>query len=353
MSLRWLDGDRVEVSGLDSEVRNAASVLRIQDALEDYRFREQPSLLRTGADSSRAVSFDFSGLSQARFLRIVAAAAHWPLVVDPSVQGSLTFTLTDVSWDVAVQTVLDVCKLHASRFGDVWLVSSKDRAGEIERRELPLTYRKRPRRTTVAAMAAALDTARGESGVVAANPRLNAVVIVDRAESFPAYARIFAAVDREAGPLQFPQRDPYTGGRISLDFHEGDLQDVFRLFADISGLNTVVEPGITGRVTLAVQGGPWDNALEVILLSQGLAYQINGNLLRIFKESKGASEISVETVALKLENPEFFKPFARWLTPAGALHIETQSRTLIIRDVRERATWFRQFAEEIDRAGPG
>jgi hypothetical protein len=349
-TIRPLDGNRVQVSGPESQVRNAASVLRIQDALKDYRFSEEPSLFRTAADSSRPISMDFSGLSQARFLRLIAAAAKWPLVLDPSVQGSLDFGLTDVSWDVAVQTVLDVCRLRASRFGDVWLVSSKERAGEIERRELPLTYRRRPHRTTTAALAAALEAARGESGVVAANPRLNAVVIVDRAESFPAYARIFAAVDRETGPLKVPQRDPYTGGRTSLDFNEGDLQDIFRLFADISGLNTVVEPGIRGRVTLAIEGAPWDNALDVILRSQGLGYQINGNMLRIFKQATGASEIAVETVALKQENPDFFKPFARWLTPAGGLHIEAQSRTLIIRDVRERATWFRQFAEEIDRA---
>ena len=355
IALRLLDGKRIDVSGPHSQVRNAASALRIQDALVGYRFPEHPSLFRTGADSSRPISFDFSGLPQARFLRIVAAAAHWPVVVDPSVQGSLTFALTEVPWDVAVRTVLDVCQLRASRFGDVWIVSSKERAGEIERRELPQAYRRRPRRTTASAMAAALEAARGENGVVAANPRLNAVVIADRADAFPAYARIFAAVDREVGPLEFPRRNPYTGltipHKLSLDFQDGDLQDIFRLFADISGLNVVVEPGIAGKVTLIIEDVPWDNALDVILRSHGLGYQIDENLLRISRESKGGSEIAVETVTLRQEDPEFFKPFARCLTPAGALHIETQSRTLIIRDVRERATWFRQFAEDIDREG--
>src|SRR6185503_13277487 len=37
----------------------------------------------------------------------------------------------------------------------------------------------------------------------------------------------------------------YTGHPISLDFKDGDLQDIFRLFADISGLNVVVNPGVT------------------------------------------------------------------------------------------------------------
>jgi hypothetical protein len=38
----------------------------------------------------------------------------------------------------------------------------------------------------------------------------------------------------------------YTGHPISLDFKDGDLQDIFRLFADISGLNVVVNPGVSG-----------------------------------------------------------------------------------------------------------
>ena len=36
------------------------------------------------------------------------------------------------------------------------------------------------------------------------------------------------------------------GTPISLDFKDGDLQDIFRLFADISGLNVVVNPGVSG-----------------------------------------------------------------------------------------------------------
>src|SRR5262245_16532053 len=53
----------------------------------------------------------------------------------------------------------------------------------------------------------------------------------------------------------------YTGAPISLDFKDGDLQDIFRLFADISGLNVVVNPGVAGKVTLKLNEVPWDQAL--------------------------------------------------------------------------------------------
>ena len=73
----------------------------------------------------------------------------------------------------------------------------------------------------------------------------------------------------------------YTGHPISLDFKDGDLQDIFRLFADISGLNVVVNPGVSGKVTLKLNEVPWDQALDLILKANGLGYTLEDNVIRI------------------------------------------------------------------------
>ena len=73
------------------------------------------------------------------------------------------------------------------------------------------------------------------------------------------------------------------GTPISLDFKDGDLQDIFRLFADISGLNVVVNPGVTGKVTLKLTEVPWDQALDLILKTNGLGYVLEDNVIRIAK----------------------------------------------------------------------
>ena len=73
----------------------------------------------------------------------------------------------------------------------------------------------------------------------------------------------------------------FTGHPISLDFKDGDLQDIFRLFADISGLNIVVNPGVSGKVTLKLNEVPWDQALDLILKANGLGYTLEGNVIRI------------------------------------------------------------------------
>jgi type II secretory pathway component HofQ len=71
------------------------------------------------------------------------------------------------------------------------------------------------------------------------------------------------------------------GQHISLDFKDGSLNDVFRLFADITGLNVVVHPGVQGQVTFKFHDIPWDDALGRILAPNGLSFDLAGPVLEI------------------------------------------------------------------------
>jgi len=73
----------------------------------------------------------------------------------------------------------------------------------------------------------------------------------------------------------------YTGQKITLDFKDGELNDIFRAFADISGLNVVVYPGIQGQITLRFKDVPWDEGLDRILAPNGLAASLVGPVLEI------------------------------------------------------------------------
>ncbi len=74
---------------------------------------------------------------------------------------------------------------------------------------------------------------------------------------------------------------PCSGTPVDLDLQDGDLQDIFRLFADVSGLNVVVQPGSQGRVTYRARQVPWDEALERMLAPNGLVARLEGNVLWI------------------------------------------------------------------------
>jgi Secretin and TonB N terminus short domain len=72
---------------------------------------------------------------------------------------------------------------------------------------------------------------------------------------------------------------PHHG--ITLDFKNGDVQDLARLFADITQLNVVVHPGVQGFVTLKMKDVPWEDALERILAPNGYAASRVDNVLEI------------------------------------------------------------------------
>ena len=103
------------------------------------------------------------------------------------------------------------------------------------------------------------------------------------------WADVSFAVDRSnpkepALAVVWPGVSPprrHKGQPIALDFKDGDLSDVFRLFADISGLNVVVFPGVSGKVTFKAAEQRWDWCLEQILSAHGLVYRWDGNVLLI------------------------------------------------------------------------
>jgi hypothetical protein len=68
---------------------------------------------------------------------------------------------------------------------------------------------------------------------------------------------------------------------MSVDFKEGNLVDIFRLLADVSGLNVVVQPGVWGKVTFSARDLPWDELLEKVLAPYGFLGRIDGNVLWI------------------------------------------------------------------------
>jgi type IV pilus assembly protein PilQ len=73
----------------------------------------------------------------------------------------------------------------------------------------------------------------------------------------------------------------YVGETISLSLKDGDIKDVLRSFAKISGLNVVLQPGVRGTVTVELESVPWDQALDQILKINNLGYELDGNIMRI------------------------------------------------------------------------
>jgi len=78
----------------------------------------------------------------------------------------------------------------------------------------------------------------------------------------------------------------YEKQKITVDFFKIDLHNVFRLFGEISGQNIVVDEGVKGTLTLALNEVPWDFALDIILNLQDLQKEERYNTIVISPKAK-------------------------------------------------------------------
>ena len=142
----------------------------------------------------------------------------------------------------------------------------------------------------------------------------------------------------------------YTGRRISLDFKDVEIDDVLRLIAEVSDLNIIAGDEVSGQVTIRLVDVPWDQALDVILLTKGLGFVRVGNVLRIAPgevlkteeearlQEKRAKE-RLEDLVVKLQPvnyanvKEVSKMVKRLLTPRGTVDIDVRTNTVILKDI--------------------
>jgi len=162
----------------------------------------------------------------------------------------------------------------------------------------------------------------------------------------------------------------YTGELISLDFKDGDIQDIFRLFADISGLNIVVQPGVTGRITLKLTEVPWDQALELILKTNKLGFIVEGNVIRIAplsdlateeaekrrlaEEQALAGDLFTQTRVLSYAKASEIMPLLqRNLSPRGDIVTDERTNTVIFTDLAAGVASINELIDSLDTPIPG
>lgn len=162
----------------------------------------------------------------------------------------------------------------------------------------------------------------------------------------------------------------FGGDPITLDFQGADLRAVLRTFADISGLNIVIDPSIQGTVDVALRDVPWDQALDIILRANKLGYSVDGTIVRIVpmnvlaQESEDRKKLA-DATALAGELRIITRPLSyakaldllpiitkSSLSPRGDVQIDTRTNTLIIRDLADRLQAASDLIVALDKPQP-
>ena len=161
----------------------------------------------------------------------------------------------------------------------------------------------------------------------------------------------------------------YTGELISLNFKNADIRDVIRLFADFTGLNFVIDPDVSGRITIVLHDVPWDQALDIILKNNGLGKIYELNVVRIATNQKLAQEAATErrlkeeielaedpitvTWASSYAKAAHLEPIIRKnLSAKGDVIIDERTNTLIITDIPRRVDTITDLIQSLDVPTP-
>ncbi len=164
----------------------------------------------------------------------------------------------------------------------------------------------------------------------------------------------------------------FIGQRISMDFKDADLSNVFRIIAEVSNLNIITTDDVKGKVSLRLVNVPWDQALDIVLKSKGLGAKLEGNILRIaplntlrteektrldaqkeVEKLQASLEGVVETIPVSYSKASDLQSKIKdLLSEGGKIQIDERTNTIVIRDIRKNVEAVKSLITTLDTATP-
>lgn len=91
----------------------------------------------------------------------------------------------------------------------------------------------------------------------------------------------------------------YEGERLSLNFQDIAVRSVLQILADFTDMNLVASDTVQGSITLRLKNVPWDQALDIILKTKGLAMRQDGNVIRVAPAQELAAQEQLEMESMQ------------------------------------------------------
>jgi len=161
----------------------------------------------------------------------------------------------------------------------------------------------------------------------------------------------------------------YTGEKLSLNFQDIEVRAVLQLIADFTGLNMVTSDSVKGNLTLRLKNVPWDQALDIVLKTKGLAMRRSGNVIMVAPSEEIAAREKLELEAKKsIETLEPLRSdilqvnYAKAsevatilkskgtgvMSDRGTATVDVRTNSIIIVDTRDRLESARKMVARLD-----
>lgn len=156
-----------------------------------------------------------------------------------------------------------------------------------------------------------------------------------------------------------------TEGKVSLDFRDADIRNIFKILSFKSGVNIVASPEVTGIVSIQLNDVPWQQALDVILQTYGYASERRGNII-VVTTVENLKKRREDAVLLAEQEPVVTKTFTlnfgkaskvitsieKMKTERGSIDFDDRTNTLIVTDIQPRIDLMAEVIAQLDTTTP-
>jgi type IV pilus assembly protein PilQ len=196
--------------------------------------------------------------------------------------------------------------------------------------------------------------------------------LIEQAEAVTVLDGPTTAAEGYAATEVATEEQQFTGEPITLTLKDADIKDVLKTFSVLTEMNIVLDPSVSGSVTVELRDVPWDQALDLILKINGLDYVLENNVLRVAPISKLAQEKSARAAfAVEQERAKPLKTILKpisyskasdiasllssdsyLLSTRGSVTVDERTNTLILRDVVDRIEGILVLIDSLDLPTP-
>jgi len=101
-----------------------------------------------------------------------------------------------------------------------------------------------------------------------------------------------------------PTRKPLPDRKITMKMKDVDVAVLLRALARVADQNIMLNQKVTGKVNINITQAPWDQVFESLLLTHGLTYTWEGDIIRVMTVQDMETELQRESQKQALEKAE-------------------------------------------------
>jgi type IV pilus assembly protein PilQ len=130
--------------------------------------------------------------------------------------------------------------------------------------------------------------------------------------------------------------------RLSMEFQNANIKNIFRIIAEVSGFNLVLSPDVSGTVNIRLIDVPWNHAFELIMENNGLGRLCDGDIIRIVPNATLLAAQVAEPLVTEMIRINYavimdmVSNLNGLKSPRGKITADIRTNTLILTDIRAK-----------------